>query len=147
MKLSLAWLQHLRGKWWPLGIALLSFSLGGPVPPAFAAPALQEAPAPGAQPEHVPVSAPRTDIVYLNEATLSELMSLPGVGAKRAQAILDLRDKRGGKFKQVDEIVRVRGIGAKSLARLKPLLALNRPAASAAQDAANTAIATKSSTK
>lgn len=147
MKLSLAWLQHLRGKWWPLGVALLSFSLGGPVPPAFAAPALHDVPAQGTQPAPLPASAPREGVVYLNEATLSELMSLPGVGAKRAQAILDLRDKRGGKFKQVDEIVRVRGIGAKSLARLRPMLALSRPAASAAQDAANTAIATKSSTK
>jgi competence protein ComEA len=54
----------------------------------------------------------------LNSATLEQLDALPGVGPSTAQAILDYRKKRG-RFRSVDELLDVRGIGASKLAGLK----------------------------
>ena len=46
----------------------------------------------------------------LNTATLSELMSLPGVGEITAGAILAFRDEHGG-INYVEDLLEVRGIG------------------------------------
>jgi competence protein ComEA len=62
-------------------------------------------------------------VVNLNTATLDELVALPGVGEKRAQAILDARKERGG-FKSVDDLLDVRGIGAANLEKLRPHLSV-----------------------
>lgn len=64
--------------------------------------------------------------VVLNEATTEELQTLPGVGPKRAEAILSLR-QRLGRFKRVEDLLRVKGIGNASLRRLKPLVVLDAP--------------------
>jgi competence protein ComEA len=63
----------------------------------------------------------------LNHATADELMKLPRVGAKRAQAILELRQKLG-KFRQATDLLRVRGIGRKTLKQMLPLLVVDAPA-------------------
>jgi competence protein ComEA len=52
--------------------------------------------------------------VHLNKSTIEDLMSLKGVGHKRAQAIVAYRKQIGG-FKSVDELVNVKGIGEKIL--------------------------------
>jgi competence protein ComEA len=62
-------------------------------------------------------------VVDLNTATLDELVALPGVGEKRARAILDARKERGG-FESVDELLDVRGIGAANLEKMRPHLTL-----------------------
>ena len=62
-----------------------------------------------------------TGVVNVNTASLEELQLLPGVGETRARAIVAARKQRGG-FKSVDELVEVKGIGATSLARLKPFV-------------------------
>ena len=49
---------------------------------------------------------PRID---LNRASVQELMSLPGVGAAKAQAIVDHR--RTAPFKKIEELLLVKGIG------------------------------------
>src|SRR5262249_13252876 len=59
--------------------------------------------------------------INLNLATESDLRRLPGVGPKKAQAILELRAKLG-RFTKVEELLRVKGIGRRSLARLRPLV-------------------------
>lgn len=59
--------------------------------------------------------------VILNLATEDDLRRLPGVGATRARAILALR-ARLGKFKRPEDLLRVKGIGRRSLARLRPLV-------------------------
>lgn len=56
--------------------------------------------------------------VNLNTATLEQLDSLPGVGPSTAQAILDYR-KTNGRFRSVDELMEVRGIGEAKLAALR----------------------------
>ncbi|MBP6096200.1 MAG: helix-hairpin-helix domain-containing protein [Methyloversatilis sp.] len=57
----------------------------------------------------------------LNTATEAELDALPGVGPSRAQAIIEYR-RTHGDFASVDDLGKVKGIGEKTLAELKPLL-------------------------
>jgi comEA protein len=57
----------------------------------------------------------------LNKATLEQLDALPGIGPAKAQAILEAR-KALGRFKRVDDLLDVPGIGAKTLDKLKPYL-------------------------
>lgn len=65
-------------------------------------------------------------VVNLNTATVDELMRLPGIGPKKAEAIMILRQKRKG-FQKLQDILRVKGIGRKTFQRLQPMLALTGP--------------------
>ena len=62
-------------------------------------------------------------VVNLNTATAAQLEMLPGIGAKRASDIVALR-KSVGRFENVDELLDVKGIGEKALAKLKPYVVL-----------------------
>jgi comEA protein len=62
--------------------------------------------------------------VNLNSATLTQLQTLPGVGASAAQRILDYRQKNGS-FKKIEELMNVKGIGEKSFLKLKPLITVS----------------------
>jgi len=70
--------------------------------------------------------------VVLNRATAEDLRHLPGVGQKRAEAILALREKLGGKFRRFTDLMRVRGIGPKRLKQMLPKMVLDPPAESGA---------------
>jgi len=59
--------------------------------------------------------------ININSADKDTLMLLPGVGPKTADAITKYR-KTNGKFKSVDELKNVKGIGDKTFAKLKPYL-------------------------
>ena len=60
-----------------------------------------------------------TGPIDLNTATAEQLEALPGVGPSTAQAILDYR-RQHGRFRTVDELLEVRGIGEAKLAALRP---------------------------
>ncbi len=52
--------------------------------------------------------------ININRATEAELTSLHGIGSSKAQAIILYREMFGG-FKSVDELTKVKGIGAKTV--------------------------------
>jgi competence protein ComEA len=56
--------------------------------------------------------------VNINTATKEELTSLKGVGADRAQEIIDYRTKNGP-FKSVDDLQKVPGIGPGLMKRIR----------------------------
>jgi competence protein ComEA len=62
--------------------------------------------------------------VILNVASAAELQRLPGVGAKRAAAILALR-QRLGRLHRPSDLLRVKGIGPRLLERMLPLTVLD----------------------
>jgi len=72
-----------------------------------------------AQVNSKPANNPADDqLININTATASQLVSLPGIGPKTAEKIIEYRNKNG-KFKTKEEIMNVRGIGEKKYARIK----------------------------
>lgn len=61
--------------------------------------------------------------ISLNRATQAELETLPGIGEKKAQAILAYRDAHG-RFRTCEELLEVEGIGEATLEGLLPYLTL-----------------------
>jgi len=60
-------------------------------------------------------------VVNLNTATATQIATLPGIGEKAAERIIEYREKNGG-FKKIEELMNVKGIGEKSFLKLKPLI-------------------------
>ncbi len=74
--------------------------------------------------------------IDLNRATVAELMRLPGLGERKAQAIVAHRQK--APFRRPEEVVKVKGLGPAWFQKVKAhLVVASTPAASApvAQDA------------
>ncbi len=94
--------------------------------PALAAPAAKKGLAPN-------------DRIDLNRASTVELMRLPGVGQKKAQAIVALRSRQP--FKKPEDVVAVKGLGPAWFAKVKAHLVVGAPlgAAPAAAPVATTA--------
>jgi competence protein ComEA len=121
----------------------------GPPTNSSAAPSASASPAPVASASIAPgqtaaapdAGAPETDAaapspttsaitadgkVILNLATEDDLRKLPGIGPKKAQAIIALRTKLK-KFSRPEDLLRVKGIGRKKLAKLRPRLLIDPP--------------------
>lgn len=62
-----------------------------------------------------------TQLLDLNSATIEELDRLPGVGPVLAQRIISWRIQHG-RFRAIDDIKKVPGVGAATFADLKPLI-------------------------
>jgi competence protein ComEC len=91
------------------------YSVNGIGKPNVAGPG--EEPTPGRRPPEAHM--PPNPSVNLNSASQSELISLPGIGASKARAIIEYR-LANGRFQNVSQLVNVKGIGQKTLAKLKP---------------------------
>ena len=83
--------------------------------------------------------AAQVDINTADAATLAQ--NLNGIGASKAQAIIDYRTANG-RFKSVDDLVNVQGIGIKTLDRIREFLSIGgvkpapaKPASTAKQPA------------
>ncbi len=61
--------------------------------------------------------------IRLNQANIDELQKLKGIGEKKAQAIVEYRQKNGG-FKNIDEFKNVKGIGPAIFEKNKARLTL-----------------------
>ncbi|PID77150.1 MAG: competence protein ComEA [Deltaproteobacteria bacterium] len=61
--------------------------------------------------------------INLNSADVEALAQLPGIGEKTAQKIVEYR-KANGKFKKIEDLLNVKGIGQKKFDKLKSLLSL-----------------------
>ena len=57
------------------------------------------------------------EVIDLNTASAADLTRLPGIGEKRAQAIVDYRES-SGPFQSVEELTEVKGIGEGILAQV-----------------------------
>ena len=125
---GMAW--SLSGNRKPVVVTHLDRPPAKPVEPIHeAAPPTIETPRPAPAPETeaptitVP-AAPATHLVNLNTATQAELELLPGIGPAMAKRILEYRTQHG-KFTSVDQLDAVKGIGAKTMAKLRPLVSVD----------------------
>jgi competence ComEA-like helix-hairpin-helix protein len=64
--------------------------------------------------------------VNINTATSEELQQVPGIGPATAEKILQMR-KSYGAFKSVDDLLAIRGLGAKRLEKMRKYLTVGKP--------------------
>lgn len=65
-----------------------------------------------------------TGQVNINTATSEQLQLLPRVGPALAGRIIEFRETNGA-FKELEELLRVRGVGERSFETLRPYLTVN----------------------
>jgi competence protein ComEA len=81
---------------------------------AWAEPSLAQTPS--ASEEATPID--------LNRASVAELTRLPGIGQKRAEAIVAFRESHGG-FQSVTQLLKIKGIGRAMLRKLRLLVTVS----------------------
>lgn len=64
-----------------------------------------------------------TNKISINKATLEELMTLNGIGEAKAKDIISYREKNGG-FTNIEDIMKVTGIGENTFAQIKENITL-----------------------
>ena len=68
-----------------------------------------------------PLVPDKPALLNINTASAEELQTLPNIGERMAQRIVDYRTQHG-KFDRVDALQNVKGIGAKTLEKLRPFI-------------------------
>ena len=63
----------------------------------------------------------KPELLNINTASAEAFQTLPNIGAKMAQRIVDYRTQNGD-FTSVDALQNVKGIGAKTLEKLRPFI-------------------------
>jgi len=63
----------------------------------------------------------KPELLNINTATVEELQTLPNIGEATAQRIIDYRTQHGN-FASVDALQDVKGIGAKTVEKLRPFV-------------------------
>lgn len=112
-------LASLVGLAWALASAQVAPRLTASPSPAEAVPDARTAISPAGK-----TPAPRQAFVgtlNVNTASAHELEALPGIGPALAVRIVDDRTEHGP-FKSIEDLDRVRGIGPKTLERLRPFI-------------------------
>ena len=71
--------------------------------------------------EATPESAPTPGAININTATVEELQTLRGIGEQKAGDIVHYREENG-LFSRVEDLLKVSGIGSKTLEDLRPLI-------------------------
>ena len=71
----------------------------------------------------VPAKQDQVLCVSINTGTLEQLVMVPNIGKVTAQNIIDYRNQYG-LFQTVDDLVKVKGIGAKTLEKIRPYVSL-----------------------
>lgn len=66
-------------------------------------------------------AADEADRVELNSADQAALETLPGVGPRTAELIIEYRNENGG-FEKIEDLMNVRGIGERTFLRLRELV-------------------------
>jgi len=69
----------------------------------------------------LPAGGAASGKVNINTASKDELEDLPGIGAVKAQSIINYREQHGP-FQRVEDLLEVSGIGDKTLAEIKELI-------------------------
>lgn len=70
------------------------------------------------------LTCPETSsLININTASIQELMALPGIGSSKANTIIEYRNKVG-RFKNIEELKNVSGIGESLYNQLKPYITI-----------------------
>ena len=62
-----------------------------------------------------------TKLININSATIQELSTLPRIGEQTAKRIVEFR-KTHGKFKRIQDLMKVKGIGEKTFKKFEKLI-------------------------
>ena len=67
---------------------------------------------------------PKPSLLNINTATVEELQTLPSIGPQMAKRIVQYRQENGD-FKTVEDLIEVKGIGEKTLEKIKPYIGVD----------------------
>jgi competence protein ComEA len=70
-------------------------------------------------------AGPGVEPVDINTATVEGLAAIPGIGPVTAQRIVEWREQHGP-FRSVEDLMKVKGIGEKSLEKLRPYVKVSK---------------------
>jgi competence protein ComEA len=103
--------------------AIAVVSLCGVLQSAHAAQA-QKAASTRPAPKPAAAAAP----ININTASAGDLSTLPGIGAKTAERIIEYRQKNGP-FTKIEQLMNVRGVGEKNFLKLRTQINVGAPKA------------------